>query len=914
MTQSSSNDDANTVVCTDRDALRSRTAPGTKSRTVVAPGATIGRYLVIGELGRGAMGAVLRAYDPKLQREVALKVLATDALGEEARARMVREARAMAQLSHPHVVGVYDVELESDEGVVLVMEYVAGMTLRAWLTAEPRSWREILGVLVASGRGLAAAHAEGLLHRDFKPDNVLVGDDGRVRVTDFGLARATHAGSLGDSGSESLDMVQAFEAASELTVAGVVMGTPAFMAPEQHRGGALDARTDQYALCVTAWRALTGQRPFEGRGQALLEAKLAGPPPWPSKSPGPRHVVEAIRRGLAPDPAERWPTVEALLLELERDPSRRRRAYLFVATCGGVAAGVLGWQSLERARALGACVERGESIAEVWNEDRAHEIGVAFESTGIAYAEDTWSRARARLDAWVEDWQTMATDVCEQAIGQSPDADGPTLSCLDELRGDLEALLELLATPDAAIVHKAATAAASLPLLARCRDDSRLRGEELPDALSSEVRSLRRGLAESSAARSMGRHEDARARAQEVLEAAIVLEWDPLVAEAKLELGRALESLGDYEGALVQQSEAFFLAGSVGRDELALEAATSLVRLTGYSLARYDDATRWDRVAQMLMARLGLGEDLALASRLGTLGNLQRSRGAHAEALAAHRRRLEIVEDLLGNDHPHAAAAHNGIGLALWAQGEYDEALASFERARDVWQIALGPEHPDVAAAINNMGLVHAMRGNEAEALHRYEEALVLMERALGSEHPDVAGSLANVGGMLALTGRIEEALVKYERSLAIREKSLGPDHPLVAASLNNIGDALLSAEETERARPYLERALGIWEQVHGNDHPYVAMVCHNLGAAHEQRGRHGEAVAMYERALRIREGGDVPPAATASTRFALARALWSAGEDRSRARDLAVAAREALDQPEDEGQRDAIDAWLAAH
>ena len=197
------------------------------------------RYVPIGELGRGGMGVVERAYDPTLQREVALKVLRTDSMGEEHERRMVREARAMAQLSHPNVVAVYDVELDSSMGVLMVMEYVPGGTLRQWLRDEERSWSSIVDAFVQAGRGLVAAHGKGILHRDFKPSNVLVASDGIFKVTDFGLAKFAFV-------PEARMLTRSGELApshGELTHGDAIMGTPRYMAPEQHRSQSLDART-----------------------------------------------------------------------------------------------------------------------------------------------------------------------------------------------------------------------------------------------------------------------------------------------------------------------------------------------------------------------------------------------------------------------------------------------------------------------------------------------------------------------------------------------------------------------------------------------------------------------------------------------------------------------------------------------
>ena len=324
-------------------------------------GATVSRYVVLEEVGRGGMGRVLRAYDPKLQREVALKEVRGDALDETATERLVAEARAMAKLAHPHVVSVFDVEELLTGEVVLVMEYVAGRTLKAWLREqEDRPWREVVDRFMAAGRGLVAAHEAGLLHRDFKPANVLVATDGTVKVTDFGLAKPGGLAPRGElsslDGASVDDLLVEGSPNESLTRDGLVLGTRRYMAPEQQRGEALTPAVDQYAFCVALWEALCGAPPFSG-----AKDKLAGPPRWPGTST-PRPIALAITRGLSPRAQDRWPSMAALLEALVWDPAGRRRRWLLAL--GG--AGVLGlagvsWQGWAQAR--GRAVQRGRAAA-----------------------------------------------------------------------------------------------------------------------------------------------------------------------------------------------------------------------------------------------------------------------------------------------------------------------------------------------------------------------------------------------------------------------------------------------------------------------------------------------------------------------------------------------------------------------
>ncbi|MBA3539070.1 MAG: serine/threonine protein kinase [Deltaproteobacteria bacterium] len=302
-------------------------------------GDRVGRYLVLASLGAGGMGVVFSAYDPQLDRKIALKLLRTN-IGintKEARARLRREAQAIAQLSHPNVVNVYDVGATEEGDVYIAMEFVEGDTLTQWLKKFARTPREIVDVFLQAARGLFAAHSVGLLHRDFKPDNVLVGGDGRVRVTDFGLARSV----LGPDEAirPTLDTTHL---QVELTATGTVLGTPRYMPPEQLKGPDIDARSDQFSFCVALYEALYGSHPLPGATSvAMLEqgAKAIAPP---ENRGVPSTIARAVLRGLEADRSRRFPSMATLITELaprvERSPFRFAAMGLATVIVAGAAA------------------------------------------------------------------------------------------------------------------------------------------------------------------------------------------------------------------------------------------------------------------------------------------------------------------------------------------------------------------------------------------------------------------------------------------------------------------------------------------------------------------------------------------------------------------------------------------------
>jgi tetratricopeptide (TPR) repeat protein/predicted Ser/Thr protein kinase len=507
----------------------------------------VGRFVLLERLGQGGMGVVYGAYDPKLDRRVALKLLhARAGHGERGHARLVGEARALARLSHPNVVPVHDVGVIGDK-VFLVMEHVAGRTLRAWAAETSRSWREVLAAYAQAGRGLAAAHAVGIVHRDFKPDNALMGDDGRVRVVDFGLARHRP----GEDMSRQEDAQDAGQHAPERPrepagAAPMQSGTPAYMAPEQFAGAAVGPAADQFSFCVALYEGLYGQKPFEGVSMAELADNMRAGRlrELPRESRVPAWVHAALCRGLAPDAGERHAGMNALVAELSRDPDRTRRRWLVAITIAALVAVAIYSFARGHAGVVEVCQGGPAELARTWNQERRDRVAHALRSTGRAYADTIAPRVLSGLDRYGEAWTAMRHEACmsHQRGEQSSDMLDWRMRCLDGRLLALDQALAVIEEIDARSLGHVAQIVEGLPSIPYCADAEAFAAEVPPPgdpALAARVEELRSRLRRVDALERAGRYPEALAAARAMASEAEALQYGPVEAEALLAEGRS---------------------------------------------------------------------------------------------------------------------------------------------------------------------------------------------------------------------------------------------------------------------------------------------------------------------------------------------------------------------------------------
>jgi tetratricopeptide (TPR) repeat protein/predicted Ser/Thr protein kinase len=916
-------------------------------------GDSLGRYTVLERVGSGGMGVVYAAYDPQLDRRVALKVLHPgrdlEVGTSDGRSRLLREAQAMAKLSHPNVITVHDVGTLGDR-VFVAMEFIDGATLREWLKQGHREWAEIVDVFVKAGRGLAAAHAAGLVHRDFKPDNVLVGRDGRVLVMDFGLARQTATSVVETSASGDRPPARPQAHDLVLTRTGALLGTPAYMAPEQHKGAPTDPLADQFSFCVALYEALYGERPFSGTSVtsialAILEGRVREAP---RGSRVPLWLREVVVHGLAVAPEDRHASMDALLAELQRDPPQPRRPWLGIGIAVAVAGSITTAYLVSVPASEDRCRGADASIAQVWNEARREELAQAMDASA-GQTESSATVVGGLLDTWSRDWVATHDALCiaSRVPGTGPITadDVPELRCLDTMRTELEALTGVLVDPSPDALDRAVWAVQHLPPPSRCADRLRLskleRSAETPPAILARISGARRDLALGWALASTGQPEPAIEAADAARRIARAVEDRGLEAEIDLITAKA-HAVADRAAAAERALRDAVLAAAEGdRAGLEAEAWTEMVDIVGHDLARHGEGLRLGLAADAAITRAGddplmraaldhalgrvllaegrweearvhlerarrtrarlLPEDhLDLADTLLASGLALDGLARHAEAAARHAEALAILERTLGPRHRRVATALTWLGTAELGAGAPMRADANFARARVILESDDGADAPPDPASLRAIADVLDRAGQvrradkqlgNAESLHR--RALALLDQGALASRRHAGYARLNLGVALGDAGRHVDAAAELREALAILKVELNSTHPDLAVAELDLGHALWALSEHRAAEEAYARALEIWQDTLPEDHPLLGYALTGLGRCALALGEVDTAIEHLERAHEIRDHEDEDKLNLAETSLALARALWATGRDPERALALAGEARE---------------------
>ncbi|HWB75232.1 MAG TPA: serine/threonine-protein kinase [Nannocystaceae bacterium] len=884
-----------------------------------------GRYRLVRPIGKGGMGEVHEAWDLNLERRVALKMLVprgSDRDDAERRiARLVRESKSMARLRHPNVVAVHDAGVWEGQAFV-VMELVDGETLRVWCQRE-RSWQEVVAMFVAAGRGLQAANARGIVHRDFKPDNVLIGEAAvgpegthaggeylRAQVTDFGLARWLEEGAEPIT-LQAVPTAQPFPDSGSLTQTGTAVGTPAYMAPEQFRGHDVDARADVFAFCVSLYEALCGRRPFAGGSpRAIFDAQRVGANDEHLRAAAvPRWLRDAVLAGLAFDPAAR-PRDMTAMLRLLRPPAARSRKLVTAAGLAVVAlaAGGAVWAG---ARTNDPCRDH-DALAQVWNAD-------ARARTDDALAQ--------RFDRWASGWQEAWASACASTDAEA----GLRRSCLIGQRSAFVAMVEHAGKGELEVI----AVEKGLPRLRDCavdRDLALLRPEPDDPELAERVEVVRRDIEEIVGLQYAGQARDLDERVAAALASARQLGFRPLEAEAlhaqglqHLHNGRPLES----RAALVEAAQVASASGhdssaaiswvalvDLESDELhdldrgheyAANARAAIERLTGSSAV---DELRCDLMfsygkllwqeGRTAEAKVQFREGQVLAQRvdpemvdsmLEGLAVVLDDEGELDEGLKVH---LELAQrriERLGADHPVLVTSYANIASTYAMTGQIDRALEYAQKATAVAERSSGERHPNYALALHNEGELLRMAGRYDDALARLRQAEKLFEATSGPESFRVASAIMHEAGVLQNQGRFDESIALMRRSLELLDRiEAGRD---TANAKMNLADVLREAGRPADALPYARAAVeeldkesqGSPEGAYG--HIVLAEILLELGHA-------DQAIPLLERAIEWCEQGNFLPHEIGLAKFVLARALDRPGGDRARIGELLDAAERA--------------------
>ncbi len=762
----------------------------------------LGRYVLIQPVGRGSFATVWSAYDPELDRRVAIKLLpARNPDAPDDLAGQLAEAQALAQLSHPNVVAVHDVQvLEPQEddagGLFIVMEFLEGLSLLEWMEGE-HDFREVIEVFTAAGHGLAAAHERGIVHRDFKPSNAMFGSDGRLRVLDFGIARA-----LGGKAGEGSK--------------GRYAGTPAYMAPEQHLGQDVDARSDQFAFCASLYEALYGRRPYAGDDRTSLgKAKLGGEiEPAPRDRTVPAWVHEIVLRGLSVDPKRRFASMDELLAALGHDPRRAATRWAAGITLTLAIAGLgytLAKFTNEDVAAPVACESGAAKLAGIWDESVRADVETGFHATEAPFAADAFERVAVVLDAHTSQWTRVHREVCEAALvhnEHSVEVMAEQMLCLERRLRRVAGLIGALRRADAATVARAPDSVLRLESPETCRARHAVERPQLDDAQRAELLEIEAEAARAKVLDELGRYDEALATADAAIERATAIEDLAGASEARLVRSKTLWNLGRHAESIDGAEAALANAAAVADPELEALALLQLIR-SYTEMGEYDAAEAIGEIARALVHDGRLGHELEVTHDF-YVAILNGRQQRFDEAIARLEHALSLSERMYeSGDHPELAKLHNTLGNTLLvANRDLDSALEHYEEAQRLWITNFGEQYPSVSLVRNNVAALRLRRGELDEAKRLLEQVVVGFEAVHGPEHPQLVPSHANLALIACFQGRTRDALAQFERARGIAAAAFGADSMRVAEIDVSFANLLVAMGRIDEAEAIFERTL----------------------------------------------------------------------------------------------------------
>ncbi len=795
-------------------------------------GSQISRYVIVGELGAGGMGRVYRAYDPDLDRAVAIKILHPRANRLD-HLRLVREAQAIARVNHPNVVSVYDVGVD-DRLVFVAMQLISGVTLKEWLRHKPTQ-AEVLAIFEQAGSALAAAHATGIIHRDFKPSNVMIDREGVARVVDFGLALA-----ISEEGTTLREVRAALahgagELDERITETGCTLGTRGYIAPELFGGGEADARTDQYSFSVSLFQALTGGLPAAGARSASESLHRAHVPRW---------LVELVVRGLDPAPEQRYPDMQALLDDLRRY-RRKPRWHAAVLGAGMITVAFLSLLLFGSREHDSFCESAGTELSASWNPATRENIRAAFARLDLPVAQDAWVRVENVLDGYATTWSKKRRLACENRKDTSELVETTAhWRCLDRRRDEFVELVTILADADREVLARAVQSANQL----------------LPLSLCDRVVGARDN-------QSLGEHEAVLARVGALLdfgrleEARVLLE--PLYAQARasnnaLFLSRVLMLKGRLSAAREQFDEATrafedaaAAADEAGADAVRLRAYASLMSLDAGTWADAKRFNDYERAAQTVLARTG--ED--------PLGQMELLSARATRAFARHEFRsgVELAKQAQRLQNQWLPPGHRDhiqtrllLGKFHGQLGDWNAAWAEAAQAEELARQTLGNTHPELAHIWIFQSRVQRFRGDSLQAEQLARQALEMLENFYQPRDGRIIAARTALADALYEQHRLSEVVELHKGSLELERGRPPGEVSQIGQVLMRLALAMAVSGDGKGAEPYARRAVALFEGSHGSEHPAYAIALNMLGATLRHQKRWAESLETYRRTLAI--------------------------------------------------------------
>lgn len=860
----------------------------------------LGRYEVLERLGGGGQGVVHAAYDPALDRRVAIKILRVDSDRPEPRARLHREAMALARLAHPNVIAITDVG-DYRNGIYIVMQYVPGQALSQWLQT-PRDWRSALQTLIDAGQGLAAAHQASIVHRDFKPSNVWVGDDGVVRLLDFGLARL--AQSQPESGCSDTSSIS-----DSVTGVGQVMGTPHYMAPEQHAGAPIDARADQYSFCVTLFEALYGVRPFAGATvEALALAKRTGKPNEVADERGvPARLSRIVLRGLRPDPRSRWSSMAALLDALQASAGPARRSWVLMG--GGVAGVVVLGSAWVASTTDERTCDRAGNMATVWSAARAASVSASLTRSGVPFAASAADGVQTRVDAWSDRWLAARAQTCRQ-LQLDADADR-RMQCLDRVQLELDDALALIERADADVAERAIDLVRAVPDPESCQE---------AQPASPQADQTRRLLAQARALQIAGDLDAADAVAAKALTLAREQGNDTVVPDAQAVRGSIVADQGRLDEGLTLLQRAYLEATAGRRDDVAFEVAMELTSRFA-STQDLEQSGLWEQRAVAALGRSGREDSVSVGrlslaralralsagdnqsalvlareatDRLAEVGDsraivaadtLARTLANHGEmdaAKAAAHRSTELALQMHGANHPTSASSAMLEATLLSAAGDPEASLPLYARAIEIYRANYGEQDLRLLEVRRHRAIARDRLGHREQAIEELRAVVQSLRSQVSADDMGLARALNSLSVPLRAVGRTEEAATAGREALRISQAELGEEHPRTAIHHNSLGE-ILQSSDPRAALVHFEAALDATQKTLGQQHYLYGVFSISAGQAQHALGNLDAALRLLRRGAAVIEASPdtVEPQTLAEARREIAR-VQAAMADRS--------------------------------